>query len=690
MKKPLDLRFRQVHLDFHTSPDIPDVGSQFDPDAFAETLQAARVNSISCFARCHHGMMYYDSKIHPHLVHPGLSDRTLLKRQMEACHSHGIRMPVYTTVQWDDHTAKHHPEWLCVGEKGEEVNWYNLYDPGFYRFLCVNSPYRDFLKAHVTDIFDVLGPVDGLFFDILFLTDCSCHYCRAGMEAAGLDPVKKEHRMQFAQETLDEFMSDMSAHVRLFSQDCSIFYNSSHIGPVIRPRLQAHSHLELESLPSGGWGYMHFPCTVRYARTLGLDCLGMTGKFHTSWGDFHSFKNKEALEFECFHMLTLNAKCMVGDQMEPGGMLSKPVYELIGSVYKQVEEKEPWCEQAEAVVDIGLLTPEEFGGVGHAEPHSAVMGATQMLMEAGHQFDVIDSRSDFSACRLLILPDNIPVSDDLRDKLDRFTAGGGSLIATFQSGMDESHTCFRLDLGVSLMENQTLDIHGVPVAGREFERDAYADFLLPGESIGSGLPLTEHVMYRKGMEVEAMPGSEVLAEAVQPFFNRTYKQFCSHRQAPSSGLRGYDGIVQAGRRIYFAHPIFNQYRQNAPKWCKTMMLNAINRLLPEPALRHDGPSTLITTVNNQPGHERNVVHLLHYVPVRKSVSIDVIEDVIPLYNVRVSLRADLCRAEGGAVPIVRLAPEMTEIPSGWDGGRLAFTVPVVMGHQMVQVQCVPG
>jgi hypothetical protein len=34
--------------------------------------------------------------------------------------------------------------------------------------------------------------------------------------------------------------------------------------------------------PSGGWGYMHFPLTVRYARGLGIDCMGMTGKFHTS------------------------------------------------------------------------------------------------------------------------------------------------------------------------------------------------------------------------------------------------------------------------------------------------------------------------------------------------------------------------------------------------------------------------
>jgi len=37
---------RQVHLDFHTSPDIPDVGADWDADHFVATLQEARVNLI--------------------------------------------------------------------------------------------------------------------------------------------------------------------------------------------------------------------------------------------------------------------------------------------------------------------------------------------------------------------------------------------------------------------------------------------------------------------------------------------------------------------------------------------------------------------------------------------------------------------------------------------------------------------
>jgi hypothetical protein len=67
-----DLRYRQVHLDFHTSEFIPEVAKDFDAEAFAQKLKQANVDSITCFARCHHGWLYYPSKKFPELVHPNL------------------------------------------------------------------------------------------------------------------------------------------------------------------------------------------------------------------------------------------------------------------------------------------------------------------------------------------------------------------------------------------------------------------------------------------------------------------------------------------------------------------------------------------------------------------------------------------------------------------------------------------
>jgi hypothetical protein len=51
--------FRQVHLDFHTSELIENIGSDFSKEQFQSALKKGHVNSITVFAKCHHGMFYY-------------------------------------------------------------------------------------------------------------------------------------------------------------------------------------------------------------------------------------------------------------------------------------------------------------------------------------------------------------------------------------------------------------------------------------------------------------------------------------------------------------------------------------------------------------------------------------------------------------------------------------------------------
>jgi hypothetical protein len=93
----------------------------------------------------------------------------------------------------------------------------------------------------------------------------------------------------------------------------------------------------------------------------------------------------------------------------------------------------------------------------------------------------------------------------------------------------------------------------------------------------------------------------------------------------------------------------------------------------------NSPSTLITTLNDQPEEKRLVLHLLHYVPERRGRAFDTVEDVIPLHNIEVSLRADL------PLKGAKLVPRGGELESRTDNGRLTFTVPVVEGWQMVEL-----
>ena len=675
--KEAELRFRQIHLDFHTSESIGFIGSDFDPDQFAETLAKANVNSITCFARCHHGWLYFASKAFPERRHPHLQ-KDLLPQQIDACHRRGIRVPIYLTVQWDHYTATRHPEWVAQDEAGRVIGT-PPFEAGFYQTLCVNTPYREFLKRHTAEILETF-PTDGLFFDIVSPVACACRHCREQMVAAGLEPSNAETRRQFGLQTINGFMRDMTRFVRERNPDCTIFYNAGHVGPRHRPVKAAYSHFELETLPSGEWGYLHFPVTIRYARTLGLDCLGHTGKFHTSWGDFHSFKNLPALRFECLRMLAHGAKCLVGDQLIPSGRIDADVYGLVGEVYREVARKEPWCVDARAVTEIGVLTPEEFTGGAVGALPEAIKGATRILEQGGHQFDVLDSAGDFSRYRLLVLPDHVPVVGELAEKLEHFVASGGSLIASFASGMDEMQARFATDLfGVTITDPGPRDLNGNLVRGKAFERHDYCEYLLPKGAIGRGLPSTEHAMYRRGMAIQAGPDAEVLAAMVSSFFDRTYRHFCSHRQTPSSGLEVQPGIVRKGRCVYFSSPIFSQYNDNAPRWCKQMVLNALDLLLPEPLVRHDGPSTLQVSLTRQARQHRWILHLLHFIPERRSEALDVIEDVIPLFQVNVKVKAPASLRE------VAIVPEGVPLAFRIEGPYVVFDLDRIDGHAMVSL-----
>jgi len=674
-----ELPFRQIHLDFHTSEAIDGVGADFDPEVFAETLVQAHVNSINIFALGHHGWIYYKSERFAEAIHPHL-DTDLLPQQIAACHARGIKAPLYVSVQTNERLAQLHPEWRVMTPEGKLFGP-APYEDGFWHLLCLNTPFVDTLKAFVDDVVQTL-PVDGFWFDIVDVRDCSCWYCRQGMVAQGLEPSRLEDRIRYGRQVLHTFVNDMTAFVRERVPEALIFYNAGHVGPRHRPMLDAFTHLELESLPSGGWGYLHFPITDRYTRTLDKEFLGMTGKFHTAWGDFHSYKNEAALAFEVYHMLALTAKACVGDQLHPRGVLDPPTYDLIGKVYAQVEAKEPWCAGARGVAEIGVLTPEAFDpGISRGQvDFRPIMGAVRMLQEGKHQFDIVDDASDFTPYKVLVLPDKVPVEGALAAKLRAYLDAGGAVIASFASGMDAAQTAFTFDpLGVALVGEGPRDPSGALVRGKEYPAHNYAEYVLPREALGAGLPLTEHVMTMRGMLVRADAGVEVLADGVAPYFDRTYKHFCSHRQAPSSGRVSHPAVVQKDRTIYFSHPIFSQYQVKAPRWCRQLFLGALARLLPDPLVQVDAPTATLAALNRQPQHDRLVLHLLHYVPERRGEAFDIVEDVVPLYAVPVSVKVDR------PVTAVTCEPQGEPLTFDQAGGRVTFTVPRVEGHQMVVI-----
>lgn len=103
------LPYRQVHLDFHTSECVPGIGSKFDKEQFQNALKTGHVNSITIFAKCHHGWSYYPTKVNA--MHPNLNF-DLLGAQLEACKEINVKSPVYLSAGFDERMAREHGDWL--------------------------------------------------------------------------------------------------------------------------------------------------------------------------------------------------------------------------------------------------------------------------------------------------------------------------------------------------------------------------------------------------------------------------------------------------------------------------------------------------------------------------------------------------------------------------------------------------
>lgn len=601
------LRHRQIHLDFHTSETIDGVGADFDADRFADTLVQANVDSVTLFARCHHGWAYYPSEVGP--AHPGLVRPDLLGEMVDACRARDIETPIYITVQWDEHIARTHPEWRVMSatnrsqHPSDDPSTSRQLTPTWHTLCLSNEGLRDYVLATAQEVARKYAP-PGLFFDIVNAFDCVCPTCLTNMVDAGLDPENPADRALNDRRTIDAFRKQVSDALWAEFPDLRVFYNSGHINKRDPSQYDAYSHIEIESLPTGGWGWDHFPSNARYAVPAGFDTLAHTGKFHTMWGEFGGFKSAESLDYECAQMAALGSKCLVGDQLHPSGAINADTYARIAPGYARVKALEPFLKDARQLSDVGILAVEHFGGAVGQRNAQSDDGAAQMLLEMQIPFDILDGSADFEAYPLLILPDEITVDAALSARLAAYLGKGGKIIASNRSGLSPDGG-FALPLGVEDLGGDT----------------PFDPTYLRAEGLDPRLPESAVVVYAPARQV-ALTDGQALGQVIRPYDNRSWRAFSSHQHFPDdpSAEPLGPGIVCTEATGYIAWPIFSTYKRIGQPLYKYAVAGLIDRLLPRRRLVTDLPSGGRATVTRQPG--RTILHMLYGGPQVRGVAVN--------------------------------------------------------------------
>lgn len=169
-----------------------------------------------------------------------------------------------------------------------------------------------------------------------------------------------------------------------------------------------------------------------------------------------------------------------------------------------------------------------------------------------------------------------------------------------------------------------------------------------------------------------------MASIVNPYFNRTYDRFCSHRQTPPRlEESGEAAIVENNNCIYISSPLFSDYGQNGAHVCKDILEACIKRLYEEAIIITDMPS--ITEITLRESQKSIIVHLLNYVIQKKCKLLDTIEEKFIVKDRYIKVRT------GFKPSCVRFVPEEMDIPFTYGDSYVNIPIKYADGHSIIEI-----
>lgn len=639
---------RGIHLDFHTLPGIYNFGESFDAEVFAERLKNANVEIINAFFQCNIGHVYYPTKIG--VPYPDMKG-DMFGDIVRECRKRGIRVVGYTNTAINHVQAILHPEWQRVDSEGRVLQHERTITSSFFRTMCYNSDgYRKYLSSLIREVIE-LYDIDGIFADCMTPSPfCHCPKCTREMIEEGLDVTNENHVRYFAHKKFFEF-----AHLIRSSVPEGKLVQQTGVPFDWDGAQDVSTHGELECLPAGRWGYDFFGPQVAYMRKCRDQILYMSGRFHYNWGDFGGYKSKASMENDCYDALSQGVQVSIGDHMHPAGNLDKKLYEDIGEIYSRVKAYEAWTDDAVYRSEIGILndktavTKDEMrGGLGR---NPSVRGAARMLAELKYGFDILNEDMDFTPYKLLILPDDLYMSENLQKKISAFLENGGKVIASGSAGLNEEKTDF------ACKEWNFIRFDGIDEHNVSFFTDA--------------VRTRPTAMYRPGIR---MTSGYKTADYVKPYFNRHFDGIHGYRYVPPEKATGQAAIAEKEGICHICFRIFESYYFEAYAVHKQLLDEIIRRFLPVPLLKTEGiPSTARVTLTGTEAYE--LLHVKTSFPEKRGHAMSVIEE-------HVKLPAGECISVKGAYKAVYRLPEKTPIAFAEDGAYTKVHLPEIDGYAM--------
>ena len=325
---------------------------------------------------------------------------------------------------------------------------------------------------------------------------------------------------------------------------------------------------------------------------------------------------------------------------------------------------------ADMAVVMGQRTQRFYRPEGLGDAMANIHGLYQALLEGRFIFDFIheeDLPSDkIKKYKTLILPNIALLSDAECDALKAFVANGGSVMASFETGLYDDRNAKRPELGIAgLFGIKTLGAHQTRVGNGFMARIERQHPLLEGFRNTDWLPGAQYLL-------PLAPVNDPVLTVIPPFVNYppelAYPPIAKTDQ-PAVVVKE----VGASRLVYFPSDIERTAWMTGNTDLARLLQNAVRWVS-----RGSQPVTvtgkgLVETFawKTQAGH---AVHLLNY--TNPAAFKGYFREYYPIGEQQVSIAVD------GKVSRVELLRAGRDIPFRQSGGQVTFTVPSVLDYEV--------
>lgn len=681
--------YRKLFLDYHTQRSAPEVGRSFDGARWAQTLQDAGVQAVSCISKCGYGWRYYRrgevGRVHP-LLPEGLD---ILEDTVRECHARDIRVIAYCHTFGSEYLAEERPDWLIRDAEGAAQGVQ----------ICLLTPALELELLPQLRELCANYDIDALFLDGTYYngTVCHCEHCRARyLKETGRalprpgDEAGMRAYSSWAQSVWKQIRLACFDAIRETRQDCLPCVNWGYSARQAEVPPQGVGFLSQDISPSD----MSFSISYQ-ARNWALSGVPFDVMNHMAlkWWQEWSVKPLAGLMQESALLLMNGGRTWVGYQMYPQFGVSEYLLKQLKANFDFVKTLEPLLEGAATEPYVGVLHAETQTATRTVDPLSpfvdehSLRSLHRMLTRSAVHYNSCTAETFFaqlSRFKAVIIANDQFVSGEQTAALAAYVEGGGNLLLTGKSGMVDARGAFT--------PNPALErVLGVTVRDGYPHGHGYIELTERG-------PLTEKVaegplLSTRPFMLAAPTSARVLGTSRAVYLrqdgNPLFTEFTGGNTtfSPPGRETGFAALTLnrrgAGAAVYCATDLFAGCGGNNNWSLKNLVRNILNELLlREAAIRVDAPDYVELSLMRR-GSELQV-HLCNL--VRETPQSDFagaienihLEDVLPIHGI------------GLKVPLDR-APKSVLLSGGsvdwtYEGGAVRLLVPKLDIHACVQIE----